>query len=215
MSPCWIPSTMLRSLWRPVSMTARSSSSSSSRFRIVEWASLITTVSAPASRNPTTAALTSEVNMRRHRCHSSVPGSTSAGQVTPVAPSISAEIKIFIVVRLSSVARLVRRPKRRVEEEQRLSVGVQVGCDADREGLEIATVTDVRPGDHRHSEISKPLEQDLLNEFGRAAVNERPGHNPGDSVEIPGATQLSEHPVKPELLLVNVLDQQNAAFGGP
>ena len=31
----------------------------------------------------------------RKRCHCSVPGWQSAGQVTPVAPSMSAEMRIF------------------------------------------------------------------------------------------------------------------------
>src|SRR5690606_23594867 len=45
--------------------------------------------------NPAMAALTSDVNIGRHRCHSGAPGSQSAGQVTPVAPSMSAEMRIF------------------------------------------------------------------------------------------------------------------------
>ncbi|MGX1273284.1 hypothetical protein RKD18_006478 [Streptomyces phaeoluteigriseus] len=83
-------------LCRPVNICARSSSRSRSRLRIVQWASLISTSSAPPSKNPRTAALTSEVKNSRHRSHCGVPGSTSAGQVTPVAPSMSALIRIFI-----------------------------------------------------------------------------------------------------------------------
>src|ERR1022692_3533378 len=56
----------------------------------------MTTAVAPPSKHPATAALTSEVNIRRQRCHCYVPGSTSAGQVTPVAPSMSAEIRILM-----------------------------------------------------------------------------------------------------------------------
>lgn len=63
---------------------------------MVACASLTTTVSAPPSKKPATAPLTSEVNIARQRCHCSVPGSQSAGQVTPVAPSMSAEIRIFM-----------------------------------------------------------------------------------------------------------------------
>lgn len=67
---------------------------------MVAWASLITTAVAPASYSPATAAFTSEVSMARNRCHCSVPGCTSAGHVTPVAPSMSAEITIFMTVSL-------------------------------------------------------------------------------------------------------------------
>src|SRR5918994_6704042 len=95
-SACWMPSTMVRSLCRPVIMLARSSRLSNSRLRMVACASLTSTSSAPPSRNPVMAPLTSEVNIARHRCHCSVPGSTSAGQVTPVAPSMSAETRIFM-----------------------------------------------------------------------------------------------------------------------
>ncbi len=63
---------------------------------MVQWASLISTWSAPPSKKPCTAALTSEVNMDRQRSHWGVPGSTSAGQVTPVAPSMSALMRIFM-----------------------------------------------------------------------------------------------------------------------
>lgn len=45
---------------------------------MVEWASLIRTSSAPPSKKPSTAALTSEVNIDRQRSHSGAPGSTSA-----------------------------------------------------------------------------------------------------------------------------------------
>ena len=68
---------------------------------MVACASLTRTSSAPPSNRPPMAALTSEVNMRRQRCHCSVPGSTSAGQVTPVAPSMSAEMRIFMRCSLS------------------------------------------------------------------------------------------------------------------
>ena len=65
---------------------------------MVACASLISTPVARASQKPATAAFTSEVNIRRKRCHCSLPGRTSAGQVTPVAPSMSAEIKILMIV---------------------------------------------------------------------------------------------------------------------
>lgn len=64
---------------------------------MVQWASLMRTSSAPPSKKPSTAALTSEVNIDRHRSHCGVPGSTSAGQVTPVAPSMSALMRIFML----------------------------------------------------------------------------------------------------------------------
>src|SRR5690606_33120636 len=80
---------------RPVIMAARPSSSSSSRLRMVACASFTSTSVAPPSNNPAMAALTSDVNIGRHRCHSGAPGSQSAGQVTPVAPSMSAEMRIF------------------------------------------------------------------------------------------------------------------------
>jgi len=67
---------------------------------MVEWASLMRTSSAPPSRKPRTAAFTSEVNIDRQRSHSGVPGSTSAGQVTPVAPSMSALMRIFTMLQL-------------------------------------------------------------------------------------------------------------------
>ncbi len=63
---------------------------------MVACASLTRASSAPPSKKPAIAAFTSEVNMRRQRCHCSVPGSTSAGQVTPVAPSMSAEMRILM-----------------------------------------------------------------------------------------------------------------------
>ena len=61
-----------------------------------QCASLMSTSSAPPSKNPSTAAFTSEVNIARQRSHWGVPGSTSAGQVTPVAPSMSALMRIFM-----------------------------------------------------------------------------------------------------------------------
>src|SRR5690606_16286323 len=100
-SPRCTPSTMERSLCRPVSISARSSNRSSSRLRMVAWASLTRTSVAPPEWNPAMAALTSEVNIDRQRCHCSVPGSTSAGQVTPVAPSMSAEIRTLTGATLS------------------------------------------------------------------------------------------------------------------
>ncbi|GAA2450661.1 hypothetical protein GCM10010405_37880 [Streptomyces macrosporus] len=72
---------------------------------MLQCASLISTSSAPPAKNPATAAFTSEVNIGRQRSHWGVPGSTSAGQVTPVAPSMSALIKIFVMAR-----HVTRRP---------------------------------------------------------------------------------------------------------
>lgn len=63
---------------------------------MLQCASLTSTSSAPPSKKPSTAAFTSEVNIDRHRSHCGVPGSTSAGQVTPVAPSMSALMRIFM-----------------------------------------------------------------------------------------------------------------------
>jgi hypothetical protein len=57
---------------------------------------LTSTSSVPAAKNPSMAAFTSEVNIRRQRCHCSVPGSTSVGQVTLVAPTISAEMSTLM-----------------------------------------------------------------------------------------------------------------------
>ena len=62
-----------------------------------QCASLTRTSSAPPSKKPRAAAFTSEVNRERQRSHCGVPGSTSAGQVTPVAPSMSALTRIFRV----------------------------------------------------------------------------------------------------------------------
>lgn len=62
---------------------------------MVQCASLMSTSSAPPSRKPSTAAFTSEVNRARQRSHCGVPGRTSADQVTPVAPSMSALMRIF------------------------------------------------------------------------------------------------------------------------
>jgi len=76
-------------------------------------------------------------------------------------------------------------------------------------------VADVRPGDHRHPETAEPLGQDLLDGRWFAAAGERPGHDPGDAVQVAGPAQLREHAVQPVLGLVLFLDEQDAAPGRP
>src|ERR1044072_4205845 len=88
--PCIIDS----GLSLPVSTRARVSMSSSSPLRCDECASFTSTSLAPPANRPSTHAFTSPVNIFRNRCHCSVPTSTSAVQLTPVAPSMSAEIMI-------------------------------------------------------------------------------------------------------------------------
>src|SRR5215472_6412563 len=45
------------------------------------------------------------------------------------------------------------RLQRRIEQSQRLRIGVKLGRYANRERLEVPAVTYVRPGDHRHANV--------------------------------------------------------------
>ena len=73
----------------------------------------------------------------------------------------------------------------------------------------------VGPGDHRDREITETFGQDVLDQFRGAAAGERPGHDAGHAVQVAGTAQLGEHPVQAVLLLVDVLEQQDAAAGRP
>ena len=84
----------------------------------------------------------------------------------------------------SGARRVGRRAQRRVEQPQRRGVGVELGRDADREGLEVAAVPDVRPRDHGHPEAAEPLGEDLLDQ--RPARRSRRTSRPRSRPPRPG-----------------------------
>ena len=107
------------------------------------------------------------------------------------------------------------RHQRRVKQAQCPGVRVELGGYADGEGLELAAVTDVGPGDHRHAEVGETLGQDRLDAGSRTAVREGAGDDTGHTVQVTRTPQLSQHPVDPVVLFVDVFDQHDPAAGRP
>ena len=102
----------------------------------------------------------------------------------------------------------------RVKQAQGGGAGVEFGRDAVGERLEQAAVTHVGPGDHGHLERAEAFGQDVLDRLRRPAAGEGPGHDAGHPVEITRTPQLGQHPVDAVVLLVDVLEQQDAAAAG-
>src|SRR5690606_31234563 len=99
------PWAMLNGLCAPLMRSASRCSSSGSRLRMPSCDSLTMTCSAPASSAPSMAALTSRVMVRRAQPYSAAldpagfawsGGRTWMPSTTPVVPSMSAEITIFM-----------------------------------------------------------------------------------------------------------------------
>ncbi len=65
----------------------------------------------------------------------------------------------FLTALLDFLRGLLRH-QRRVNQAQCPRVRVKLGRYADGEGLELATVTDVGPGDHRHAEVGEAFGED-------------------------------------------------------
>ena len=55
--------------------------------------------------------------------------------------------------------------------------------------------------------------EDVRDHFRRTAAGERAGHDPGHPVQVARTARLGQHPVDPVVLLVDILDQQDAAAG--
>ena len=59
--------------------------------------------------------------------------------------------------------------------------------------------------------IAEAFGQDVLDRLRRPASGEGAGHDPGHPVEVTRTPQLGQHPVDAVVLLVDVLEQQDAA----
>src|SRR5215207_2456048 len=193
-----MPSTMVKSLCRPVIMVARSSRLSSSRLRMVACASLTSTSSAPPSRNPVMAPLTSEVNIARHRCHCSVPGSTSAGHVPPVAPSMSAETRIFMAGYRTRPRPLCGLDRRVIVLGGFVRWKRKLGSDGLLNGHHVRARVD------RDDELLAP--EQVEHRVGLGVVVAQPSRQGLLGVVLP-ADQLATADVAPVLLLRPVRDQ--------
>jgi len=98
-----------------------------------------------------------------------------------------------------------------VEQAQGGGVGIEFGRDAVGERLELAAVPHVGPGDHGDPDGAETFGQHVLDQLGGTAVGEGPRHDAGHPVEVARTAQLGQHPVDAVVLLVDVLEQQDAA----
>src|SRR3954447_11635102 len=101
--------------------------------------------------------------------------------------------------------------KRRFEQGDDTGVGVQSCRYADRPCLDVASMAQVRVGDHRDAEVTETVVQHRLRLFLRRLpeVDERTRDHGGGVREVPGTPEVGEHDVDARGVLVVVLDEDD------
>ena len=75
--------------------------------------------------------------------------------------------------------------------------------------LDVAAVSEVRPGDHRDPEVAESVGDDLMDALAFSAFHEGSADHRGRVAELAAPPQLGEHDVDPGVVLGDVLDQHD------